>query len=337
MTKAGIVKSCMMLLLLFSTLPSRADVKTEEKSRMKFEGVLGKMMGLFGGKAAKEGITSTVAVQGNRKVSFTGDTGEIIDLDEEKIYNLDLRKKQYRVTTFAELRRQMEEARTKAKEARKSEEPAQPAEGGQPQMEIDFSLKESGQQRTINGFDCREVVMTITMREKGKTLEEGGGMLMTTNIWLGPEIPYMKEIEQFNMRYAEKLNGPFAMSAAEAQQVAAALAMYPGMQEMLGKFQAEKVNMDGTEILTVSSMESVKSAAQQEQEQQRAEESQPPPTSVSGLGGLLGRKLMKKKPEESGRPANRSLIFTSEHELLRASPSVGAVDLALPAGFKEVK
>jgi hypothetical protein len=60
-----------------------ADVKTQEKSQVKFEGMLGRMAGLFGGKAARDGIVSTVAIAGDRKMTTSGDTGELIDLAEE--------------------------------------------------------------------------------------------------------------------------------------------------------------------------------------------------------------------------------------------------------------
>ena len=53
---------------------------------------------------------STVAVKGNRKATLNDTTGQIIDLGEEKVYELDMKKKTYKVTTFAELRRRMEEA-----------------------------------------------------------------------------------------------------------------------------------------------------------------------------------------------------------------------------------
>ena len=85
---------------------AHADVKTQERTQLKFEGMLGTMMGLFGGKAAKEGIVSSVAIKGDRKLESTGDTGEIVDLAEEKVYRLDFKKKTYTVVTFAELRRQ---------------------------------------------------------------------------------------------------------------------------------------------------------------------------------------------------------------------------------------
>ncbi|MFH1573973.1 MAG: hypothetical protein ABIG68_08305 [Acidobacteriota bacterium] len=335
MTRFRFTVALCLLLVLAAALPALADVKTEEKSLTKFEGLVGKMMGLFGGKAAREGVASTVAVKANRKATITGDSGEIIDLDQEQVYTLDLRKKQYRVTSFAELRRQLEEAKAKAAQARSDEQPAQPQTGEkEPEMEIDFSIKESGQSRRINNYDCREVILTVTMRQKGKTLDQGGGMVMTSHIWLGPKIPYLQEIADFDRRYAEKLQGPYALSAADAQQMAAALALYPGMQEMMGKFEAQKVNMEGTEVLTVTTMESVKSPEQMQQEQKEQESESSP---ASGLGGLLGRKLLKKKPQESGGPANRTKIFTMEHELVRAEPAASDADVGIPAGFKQAK
>ena len=43
--------------------------------------------------------------------------------------------------------------------------------------------------------------MTVTVREKGKTLEESGGVVLTADSWLGPEIPALKELAEFEMKY----------------------------------------------------------------------------------------------------------------------------------------
>ena len=51
-------------------------------------------------------------------------------------------------------------------------------------MEVDFDIKNIGQTKAINGFDTRQVVATITVREKGKRLEESGGLAMTVDTWL---------------------------------------------------------------------------------------------------------------------------------------------------------
>ncbi len=312
----------------------KAEVRTEEKSLVKFEGFLGRVVGFFGGKAAREGIISKVAVRGDRKATMNDTTGEIIDLSEEKVYQLDLRKKNYQVTTFAEMRRRMMEAQEKAAKAAKEqpEEVAQPEPGQE--MEIDFSVKESGQRNSINGYDCHEVIVTIAMRQKGKTLEEGGGMVMTSNIWMGPDIPELKEIAQFDQRYAEKLEIPYYFGADSADQMAAALAMYPGISQMMAKFQAEKIDMTGTPILTIATMETVKSVEQAAAEKKRQEEGGGNPTSLGGLGGMLGRKIRGNKEET---PKTRATIMTLNHELLKVIPAASDSDTAIPAGFKEKK
>ncbi|MEO7158871.1 MAG: hypothetical protein ABI039_14995, partial [Vicinamibacterales bacterium] len=62
---------------------------------------MGKLVNMFGGKGAREGVTSMVAVKGNRKAMMSDSSGQIIDLTEEKVYDLDVKKKTYTVTTFA--------------------------------------------------------------------------------------------------------------------------------------------------------------------------------------------------------------------------------------------
>ena len=145
--------------------------------------MLGRVFNLFGGKAAREDVTSTVAVKGNRKVTTTGSTSQIVDLSEEKIYDLDLRKKTYKVTTFAQLRKEMEEAQRRAEEEARREAPAE-ARGQEPQkaekpekeVEVDFDVKKTGETKSLAGFNTSRSIMTITVREKGKTLEQSGGI-----------------------------------------------------------------------------------------------------------------------------------------------------------------
>ncbi len=336
MNRAAI--SVTLLLLIASS--SKAEVRTEEKNQVKFEGMMGRMMGMFGGKAAREGVVNTVAVKGNRKMTVNDTTGTIVDLDEQKVYELDMRKKSYEVVTFEEMRRRMQEAQEKAAKATK-EEPKQEQQQGGKQMEVEFSLKESGQKKDINGFDCREVVMTITSHEKGKPIEQAGGMVMTSHIWLGPEIPATKEIAEFDKRYWEALRGPVAFGG-DMQQMAMMSAMYPAMKEMMSKMQAENVNMQGTPILTETVTETVlgtEQAAAQEQKQEARQADSGGITSIRGIGGMLGRKMARKKEDESAadKPKNRSTVFTANHELIKVSTSVSAADLSIPAGFKEKK
>jgi hypothetical protein len=323
-----------LVLGLLSAAVAHADVRTEEKSLVKFEGTLGRMLNMFGGRAARDGIVSTVSVKGDRKMTLTGDRGQIIDLREEKVYDLNIRDKSYTVTTFAELRRQMEEARRKASEqAPRTDEPQSQPNEPQREMEVDFSLKESGQKKAINGFDAREVVMTVTVREKGKTIEESGGFVVTSNSWLAPKIASMADVAAFDRRYAEKLGMPAML---DAQQMAMVMAMYPMMREAMAKVEAENVNMDGTPVMTVVSFDTVANPAQA---QEAAKQDEPRPTAgLGGLGARLGRRIMNRgndSQQSSGAAANRATVMTMQHELLKVTPAVSDADVALPAGFRE--
>jgi hypothetical protein len=91
--------------------PAGAEVKTREKTQITLGGMMGKVFNLFGGKAAKEGVVGTTAVKGNRKATMNESNGQVVDLTDEKVYDLDMKKKTYQVTTFDELRRRMQEAR----------------------------------------------------------------------------------------------------------------------------------------------------------------------------------------------------------------------------------
>ena len=314
-----------------------ADVKAQEKSHVRFEGGLGRMMGIFGGKAMKDGLVSTSAVKGDRKLTMNDATGQIVDLGEEKVYDLDLRNRTYTVTTFAEMRKRMEEARQKAAEqqSRSGEGPAAEKNEGK-EIEIDFDLKETGQKRVINGFDAREVVMTVIAREKGKTLEESGGMVMTNTSWLTPDLPALKEVSDFDRRYAEKLYGPAMI---DAQQMAMAVAMYPMLKDAMARMQKERVDLDGAPVLTVMKVEA---AASPEQAAAAAKEKEEPPPAASagGLGGMLARKMMRRKENEkkdAAAPATpgRATVFTMQHEVLKVTPAATDADVALPEGFKE--
>ena len=311
-------------LAALSAAPARADVKTRDRAQVKFEGMLGRMFNLFGGKAAKEGIVSTTAVKGNRKTTMSESSGRIVDLSEEKVYDLDMKKKTYTVKTFEEIRREMREAEERA--AREAEKEKGQEEKAQPQkeVEVDFDVKETGQKKSIAGHDAREVIMTITVREKGRTLEDGGGLVVTADNWLAPQIPQMKEVSDFEIRYWKQLQGPEA-AAISAQQMASIIAMYPMIKQGMERMQREGTKLQGTPLATATTFEAVKS------KEQMAQQSQSKESGGGGLGGMLARKMMKK--DSDVKP--RATIMTMTNEVQEISTSVTPADLDVPAGFKQ--
>ncbi len=323
---------CAIVLTLMLGATLAADVQTQQKSQMKMEGMLGRMMGLFGGKAAKEGLVQTIAVSGDRKVTMGDSTAQIVDLAEEKVYDLDLNKKTYKVTTFEELRKQMQEAAAKAQ---KSE-----SKGDHKEYDFDLDVKNTGQRKTINSYDCAETLVTVTVHEKGKTLEQAGGLVLTTDMWLTKAVPALKEVQDFEKKYAEKMLGGDA-----AQQMAAAAAMYPGLKDAMAKMQANTATIDGSPIQMTMTVASALTPEQQKANDQKADQKTESANPVSNVLGGLGRFGRKKNDQPAAAPSgdkaapaadkSRATIMTVTNEVLSVSTSVDKTALAVPAGFKQ--
>ena len=345
---------CSLAVLIFASAPAvlSADVRSDQRVKFQLGGMVGKLVNMFGGKGAREGVTTTVAVKGNRKATLSDATGQIIDLSEEKIYDLDMKKKTYKVTTFAELRAEMEKARREAEQqARQMEqqeqqqrgEPSQPAQKdpNQKEFEVDFDIKNTGATKVINGFNTKQTVMTVTVREKGKTLNDAGGMVMTTDMWLATNVPSTDDIANFDMKYAEKLYGPSVMAGASAQDMAMAMAMYPQIKPALEKAAKEGTKVEGTAILTEMKMEAVPpGTANQSAEALPAPEAQPEQKKGrfgSMMGGLKKMAEAANKQGSAEQKPQRSIVMTTSVEMLKLTPDVTADVVAIPAGFKENK
>ena len=341
MTRARIAAALTLSCLALNPYTLHADVRSDQKAHVAFAGMLGRMFNIFGGRTAREGVVSTVAVKGNRKATTTDTTEQIIDLGEEKVYDVDLKKKSYTVTTFAELRRRMEEARKKAdedarKEAGREKDKPAAAEPNAKQVEIDFDVKNTGVKKAINGFDTHEAVMTVTVREKGRTLEQSGGLVLTSDMWLGPKIVAMKEITDFDMRYAQQLYGTM-IAGVSAEQMAAAMAMYPMMKQAVGKMSAEGGRIEGTPIQTTTTMDAVKSP-EQIAEEAKAGDNDSKSGASGGVGGLLGgfaKKMAQKKMGGDDAAKPRATFMTMTSEVLKVVTDVSPAEVAVPAGFKE--
>jgi hypothetical protein len=312
------------LILLVSALLSApaalADATIQEKTQLHFGGALGGVINVFGRKATHEGIVSDVSIHKNRKSSRSGDTGEIVDLDEQKIYYIDYDERTYKVKTFAELRKEYEDAKAKSKE--REQQTSKNTEKNQgPEYEVDFSLKSTGNKETINGWNTNEEIATVTVHEKGKKLEESGGFVLTSDMWMGPRVPAMRELADFERRFLTKVYGDALFE--DMRQMAAMMATTPAFGKAMKAFNDRQSKFEGTAIRTKMTFETVAGTDPSTQQSQSS--------SPSGIGSLLGR--MKRRKDDQSGPA-RSSMFDSNTELLKASTSASADAVAIPAGFK---
>jgi len=100
--------------VLFTAAVAAADATIDQKTQFHFSGALGTMINVFS-RGTRDGVTSSEIVKGNRKLRRTESSGELVDLDEEKVYTIDFGRQSYSVKTFADLRREWEEQQARAK------------------------------------------------------------------------------------------------------------------------------------------------------------------------------------------------------------------------------
>ncbi|OYW05878.1 MAG: hypothetical protein B7X11_01570, partial [Acidobacteria bacterium 37-65-4] len=294
-------------LVLSSASFLHADVKTQHKTSFKLEGMLGGLLNRFAGDAAKDGLIRTTAVKGSRQLRGTPQQGKIIDLAEEKVYDLDMRKKEYRVTTFAELRQAWQDAQAKAqqdaKSASKEDQPTDPQQSGK-QYEVSVSVKETGQSKAVAGYNAREVVVTITLHEKGKTLDAGGGMELINTMWIAPKIAALDEITQFDTKFYKAVYGNM-LAGADPAQMSMLLASYPSFKDLSEKMSGELKKLQGTPLATTMELYAVKSP----------EDMAAAPQDKPSGGGLMGRLASRMGPKPKASEA-RSKVFTSSDEVV---------------------
>jgi hypothetical protein len=307
--------------------PLLADVKTQQKTTARLEGLLGTFMN----RRLGDGTVSTVSVKGNR-MSRVDDKGQmqIIDLTEQKIYTVEIKDKSYKVMTFAEMRKAMEDAAKAMQDQAKgmSQQDKDALADASKQLETDAEVKETGQHKTIAGKETREVVLTIMTHERGKRIDESGGFILQNDMWLADSAAALNEMIDFQTRFFKAVfEGVF--TGADIQQTSMFSSLFPGYMKLSERMAAETKKLRGTSLASAMVFGTVKAGSSMDQVRQQL--SQPPPQGGGGLRGL-GRMM---SGQSNASSTGFSRFLTTSTEFLSIENAVNPNDLVIPAGFKQ--
>src|SRR6202789_2860542 len=186
-------------------------------------------------------MTTITMVHGNQKAVVSKDSTEITDLDRETITHIDTMHKTYTVVTFAEMRqaianmpKQMEQAQAQVKQAQAQQAAQQPQPKTDLQTSFDVSAKNTGVTKEVNGLTAQEQVVTMQMHitdPNAPSTEAVNSVtyVITTDAWIAPDPPEVKEIQDFDLRMGQKLMAGVDMSAWKAQ-----MGQNAGMAQLFG-------------------------------------------------------------------------------------------------------
>lgn len=318
--------------------------------------------------------TTTTMVRGNQKAVVGKDSTEITDLDRETITHIDSLHKTYSVVTFAQMRqafenmpKQMEQAQEKAKQ----EQPQQPQ---QPKSDLktsfDVSVKNTGVTKDVNGLTAQEQLVTMQMHITDPNAPATDATntvtyVVTTDAWIAPDPPEVKEVQEFDKRFGQKLMAGVDMSAWRSQMAGQNPAMAqmfsgkPGSQEAMAQMAKEMAKLQGTRVMEVTRMGGSGSgpgASQDSAQGSAPAANTPPASSNTSVGGLLGSALggsalggfHRKKPapadSNSTTPAADGSQNTSSAVLMETTTqksnfsreSVPSSAFEVPGGYKKV-
>lgn len=265
-------------------------------------------------------MTTTTMVHGNQKAVVGKDSIEITDLDRETVTHVDTLHKTYTVMTFAQMRqaiadmpKQMQQAQQQVKEAQ-AEQPQQPKTDLKTSFEV--SAKNTGVTKEINGLTAQEQVITMQMHVTDPNAPPTEAVnsvsyVVTTDAWIAPDPPEVKEIQDFDMRMAKKLMAGVDLSAFRTQMtqnagMAQLFGGKPGSAEAMEQMSKEMAKLKGTRVMEVTRMGGSGTGPGATQNTAQAA---PPAQPASGSGSVAGQVATDTAAQTAAGEASKLGIF----------------------------
>jgi len=247
--------------------------------------------------------------KGQKMKTDTGATATILDFDAQTVTTINTTQKTYTVTKFSDV--------------------AQGVPGG---AEVQADVKETGQHKTVNGFNASQLVMSMQM-DSPQLQQQGMKMQMDLEMWISPDVPGAQELRAFYQRNMAKF--PWAAMGDGAN---------PSMRAAMANLQKKLAGMNGVPVLEVVH---IKSGGGPSQGAQAAQSAQSDPRMAAARAQL---EQMAKQPGPAGEQAKMALArmggamaggsggmeTTMEAGGFSTSPIPDSV-FAIPAGYRQVE
>ncbi len=269
-------------------------------------------------------------------------------LDQDVIQTLNLPKKTYTEMSLKDLV-------GKAENALHSQDEEKPEKESKPTHKIskaEFKVTPTGKSKTLHGFPCKEVVMTMLLQIEDLETHAKTETRMVTTLWMTPETGPLaqarKEETAFSKAYLKKLGVDFnAKDMKDFGAVMAAALTGAGEKEVskaLARMPEEIKKIGGYPIVTQTDwyLNEEEAGSEAVAPSSASEESG---VDLSGgvegaLGGLASKwaskkvekKMADRQKAQAGKPA---FSVTSELQSLSTATAPDSA-FAVPAGFKKV-
>jgi hypothetical protein len=244
--------------------------------------------------------------KGNKMLSDRGDRATLFDFSTQTVTMINKSAKTYSVQKIGDLM-----AATSA--------------GVSPQIDV----KQTGQKKTINGYNCSQAVFTVSM-DAPSPAPAGMKMQVEMEIWISPDVPGAAAMHAA-MRDFYKNNGGFAAMMGGRGNA--------GMQSAMGEMQKKISDMDGIPVLQVIRMKSAgagAAAAAGAMNDPRMEQARAQLEAMKKQGGQAAAAAEQALARMGGGSTGGAPMFETTIESSDFSTaSIPDSVFAIPAGFQQ--
>ena len=285
-----------------------------------------------------------------------GPSAEIVLLDQDKLYHLNIAKKEYTETSFEQFRAQMKKASDQMNNS--NEDKKQPSAVDQSKckwLPAKVNVNKSGEKAQFAGYDSERVTITAVQPCEDPDTGSICDVALVLDEWIAPGFTESSEVRKFYTAYAQKMGLDPANSQDVTERAKAMFSQYKGIwTEVASKMQ----NVKGYPVR--SSFTLALGGAQCKDS--NAQQPQPDPTSSADsarssndIAGAMAGKLsglFHKKQDDSPPPAappapavtpaavppGDVALMTVTSQLTSVSTASASADaFVVPADFKKLE
>jgi hypothetical protein len=157
--------------------------------------------------------------KGQRMKTDSGDIATIIDFDAQTITTINNKQKTISVRSLSDI----------GSAAKQSD------------ASVKIDVKETGQKKTINGFNASELILTMDI--DSPQMKQLGKMQMEMDLWLSSDVPGIGELRDFYKKNMDRM--PWAALSGGGNQ---------GIQSGIAEMQRKMAEMNGVQVQSVMKM-----------------------------------------------------------------------------------
>jgi len=283
-----------------------------------------------------------------------GPSAEIVLLDQDKLYHLNIAKKEYTETTFEQLRAQMQKASDQmAANEDKSKGAQAPSAVDQSKckwLPAKVNVDKTGQKAQFAGYDAERVTITASQPCQDKETGAICEVALVLDQWIAADFTESAEVRKFYTAYAQKMG----LDPANSQDIAAkAKALFSQYQGIWTEIASKMQNVKGYPVrssftLALGGAQCKDSNAQQTQSDSGSDSIRSPGDLAGAMAGKLGGLFQKKKSDAPAAaaqpnpavtpvalpPGDVALMTVSSQLTSVSTASASADAFVVPADFK---